>query len=89
MTPPKMVSQIMDILNKQLSECGFIRHKDGDTTNNRATNLEWCLASEAFKHPEWTVDWTMNLNKKQIQFVRINMANFAVMFESEHGGSSG
>jgi hypothetical protein len=58
----------------------FIRHTDGDTSNNRLGNLAWCSPHDAFTNPDWTVDWTISLTQEEIDYVEAHMGNFATIY---------
>jgi len=49
----------------------FIRHIDGDRTNNAVYNLALIHAADVFSHVnDWVVDWDCDLTPKQIKFVK-------------------
>ena len=79
MVIPKLVSTIFNkwtTSNEKKGEICFVRHINRDKGDNRPANLMWCAPSEAFLHPEWTVDWTAPLTDEEVHFVRTNMGNF-------------
>ena len=48
----------------------FIRHTNGDTLDNRATNLELVDIKDAFKHIlEWKVDWVCYVTAEERSFL--------------------
>ena len=55
----------------------FIRFIDGDKGNCAASNLAYCTPHDAFTHPDWVVDWDLNLDAGEVDIVRLNMHNFA------------
>ena len=48
----------------------FIRHKDGDTHNNRASNLAWVTMKQALENPTWTVDLICYLSENDVHYLR-------------------
>ena len=79
MSPAKNKSSAHKIIQKlqENSHNGlFVRHKNRNTKDNRVCNLEWVSLRDALLHPRWKVDWTMDLSKEEILFVRINKKNF-------------
>jgi hypothetical protein len=74
----RMLKQIQSIWATQTSESGgyFCRHIDGNTLNNNIINLQWVHPCDAFKNPDWKVDWICDLSNKQINFVKNNLQNF-------------
>ena len=58
----------------------FLRYKDGNMDNNSPENIEEVTAIEAMNHVgEWTVDWTLPLNDREVAFVKSNSQNFAAL----------
>ena len=55
----------------------FIRHIDGKRQHNSIYNLAMIHPHDAFKHPDWVVDWKSGLSQAQIDFVREHMAFLA------------
>jgi len=48
----------------------FIRHKNGDTLDNRATNLKAVTIQDAFKHVnDWKVDWVCFVTNEERSFL--------------------
>ena len=62
-------SLIMSKLKMADGYPNFIRHKNGDTQDNRATNLCWVTLREAFRNLDWKVDWVCYLTEEEILFV--------------------
>ena len=59
----------------------FIRFLDGSLNNCSASNLEYCHPRDAFRNPEWKVDWDASLTKKEVDFVRNNLSNFQQLYD--------
>ena len=55
----------------------FIRFIDEDKYNCAAHNLVQCTPYDAFTHPDWVVDWDLDLSAVEVDIVRCNMHNFA------------
>ena len=69
----KQFVKIMKIWSKNpIHSTGvFIRHIDGDRTNNAVYNLAFIHAADVFSHVnDWVVDWGCDLTPKQIKFVK-------------------
>jgi hypothetical protein len=48
----------------------FIRHKNGDTLDNRIENLEYVHIREAFQHiNDWKVDWICYITEEERTFI--------------------
>lgn len=63
---------------------GYINHIDGDTTNNIATNLEWCTSSDNLQHSYDKLDRPVNkqgAKKRCVKAFDIT-GNFVYQFES-------
>lgn len=58
---------------------GFVRFKDGCVSNCRADNLAWVHLVDALRNPDWKVDWDMDLNAEQVEFVNANRTNFVAL----------
>ena len=71
----------------KLTGGNFIRHIDGNRQHNSIFNLTAIHPHDAFKHPEWVVDWECGLTNKQIQFVRDNMSVLADFYDKERFNS--
>jgi hypothetical protein len=41
---------------RKLDTANLLRHKNGNTLDDRVENLEWVTAQEAFLHKTWKVD---------------------------------
>ena len=51
----------------------FIRHIDGNTLNNDVSNLSYVKFNEINTHwDDWKFDWSCELSKKEIEYVRNN-----------------
>ena len=61
----------------------FIRFIDEDKYNCAAHNLVWCTPYDAFTRPDWKVDWDMHLTAREVDIVRLNMHNFAVLYKRD------
>ena len=61
----------------------FIRFIDGDKGNCAASNLAYCTPHDAFTHPDWVVDWDMDLDAVEVSTVRLNTHNFAVLYKRD------
>jgi len=49
---------------------GFVRHKDGNTANNEATNIEWVTLEEAMaNYDDWVVDFDILLDDEEKRLV--------------------
>ena len=48
----------------------FVRHLNGDTQDNRATNLAFVTLREAFHHMAWRVDWVCYLTEEEVRFTK-------------------
>ena len=66
--------------NTKQSKGYFLRHIDGDTLNNSLDNLQWVHPKNAMENINWCCDWDMDLTKKQIEFVKNNCHNFAILY---------
>ena len=79
----KIEKQILEVLDAQLVEYGgfFIRFIDNDKMNPSRANLSALSAVEAFSHPEWTVDWDIDLSEEQFEYVQANMSKFLNHFK--------
>lgn len=62
----------------------FIRHINGDKSDNRAINLVDCHPYVAFTRPEFEVDWKMDLTEQEVSFVNKNLAMFAEMYKASY-----
>ena len=71
----------------KLTGGNFTRHIDGNRQHNSIFNLTAIHPHDAFKHPEWVVDWERGLTNKQIQFVRDNMSVLADFYDKERYNS--
>ena len=71
----------------KLTGGNFTRHIDGNRQHNSIFNLTAIHPHDAFKHPEWVVDWECGLTNKQIQFVRDNMSVLADFYDKERFNS--
>ena len=47
----------------------LIRHVNGNTTDNRATNLQYCSFQDVLENPDWKVDHVCHLDEQEIAFV--------------------
>lgn len=66
--------------NTKQSKGYFLRHIDGDTLNISLDNLQWVHPKNAMENVNWCCDWDMGLTRKQIEFVKINCHNFAILY---------
>tara|TARA_R110000803_G_scaffold20274_2_gene52416 strand:+ start:2056 stop:2376 length:321 start_codon:yes stop_codon:yes gene_type:complete len=80
--PAALVKMIQIKWAKQTADSRghFMRHIDGNPMNNDVSNLEFCHPKDAFNNPEWKVDWTEPLTKRECRFVNDNMSNFASLY---------
>lgn len=63
-------ASIMDKLKATDWYPTFIRHTNGDTQDNRATNLEPVYLREAFQHiNDWKVDWVCYITADERAFL--------------------
>ena len=77
--------EIFDIWHEQTKLTGgnFIRHIDGNCLNNSLFNMTMIHPHDAFKHPEWKVDWECGLTQAQISFVREHMDALAERYNQK------
>ena len=61
---------IMDKLKASHLYPMFVRHKNGNTQDNRAVNLEFVELRAAFKNLDWSVDWVRYLTEEEILFIK-------------------
>jgi len=59
----------------------FIRHIDGDTQNNNVSNVAYIHPKDAFRNPEYAVDWCVPLTKKETDFVLAHLNNFVEIYQ--------
>uniref|UniRef100_A0A6C0JSD9 HNH endonuclease n=1 Tax=viral metagenome TaxID=1070528 RepID=A0A6C0JSD9_9ZZZZ len=69
------------ILNKILKQ-SLIEHIDGNTLNDCADNLRWATFSEWLAEPTKKIDWDLYVNRKEAEFVRLNVSNFQVLMNN-------
>ena len=76
--------QILVALDKFLENNNnmFICHLDGNPSNNHIKNLAYVTPREAFRHPDWQVDWVWSLIDDQIKYVRENCDFFKTRFSA-------
>lgn len=67
--PASKFQQIIKKLKTDSCYPNYIRHKNGDTLDNRVENLEWVHIKDAFRNLQWKVDWVCYLNNEEIKFV--------------------
>ena len=78
----KIEKQILEVLDAQLVEYGFfIRFIDNNKMNPSRANLMGVSPVEAFSHPDWTVDWDIDITDKQFDYVTANMTKFLNHFK--------
>ena len=63
-------SEIVEKLKRIDGYPNFIRHINGNTTDNRVSNLTRVTLQDAFKHMEWKVDWVCFLTEEEVKFVK-------------------
>lgn len=73
-------SDIEKISFQWYKQMTFIRHLDGDPSNDAASNLQYVSLYDAMKNIGWKVDWDMYLTRKQRCMVLENHKAFAQMY---------
>ena len=67
----------------------FIRHLNGVLSDNDIWNLAEVHPYDAFKHPDWVVDWKIPLNSREVDFVLANLDTFAEIYREGPLGTIG
>ena len=81
----EIINKIRSVWNKSTKETKgyFLRHIDADKLNNNLNNLQWVHPKEAMENINWCCDWVIGLTKIQIEFVKNNCHNFAILYSDQ------
>ena len=74
---------IASIIDKWMEQWMFVRTGalDGKPTNVSPSNCTFVTLEEALQHPEWKVDWDMNLTSEEAEYVQNHMTYFLAVIQ--------
>ena len=56
-------------IRAQCDRVGLIRHINGNLEDNRVVNLQWVTFNDIFEHPDWAIDYSRVLNRRDTHIV--------------------
>jgi hypothetical protein len=74
---------VASIIDKWMEQWMFVRTgvQDGNPTNFSPSNCTFVTLEEALRHPDWKVDWDMNLSAEEAEYVQNHMTYFLAIIE--------